>query len=147
MKEKTDKLITWVALGIAVLASIFAIIFAMNTANEGMFNVAYWITFLFVILSVLGMLGFFCLRFIKNFKENPAKARKTLIVIGVAVVVCLLAFLLASGTDVPKALLDKNGLTEATSKWIGTACIAVYILVIAAIASIIYVECAKMFKK
>ena len=147
MKEKTDKLVTWVALGIAILASIFAIVFAMNTANEGMFNVAYWIVFLFVLLAVLGMLGFFVLRFVKNFKENPAKARKTLIVIGIAIVVCILAFLLASGNDVSKALLDKNGLTEAASKWIGTACIVVYTLVFGAIAAIIYVECAKMFKK
>ena len=104
MKEKTDKLVTWVALGIAILASIFAIVFAMNTANEGMFNVAYWIVFLFVLLAVLGMLGFFVLRFVKNFKENPAKARKTLIVIGIAIVVCILAFLLASGNDVSKAI-------------------------------------------
>lgn len=147
MKEKTDKLVTWVALGIAILASVFAIIFALDTTNEGMFNVAYWIIFLFVILAVLGMLGFFVLRFVKNFSENPAKARKTLLVIGIAIVVCIVAFLLASGNDVSKALLDKNGLTEAASKWIGTACIMVYTLVLGAIAAIIYVECAKMFKK
>jgi len=151
MKEKTDKLVTWVALGIAILASVFAIIFALDITNEGMFNVAYWIIFLFVILAVLGMLGCmlgsFFYRLIKNFKENPTEAIKTIIVIGIAIVVCIVAFLLASGNDVSKALLDKNGLTEAASKWIGTACIMVYTLVFGAIAAIIYVECAKMFKK
>ncbi|MBR1792313.1 MAG: hypothetical protein IJ764_01550 [Bacteroidales bacterium] len=147
MKEKTDKLITWVALGIAILASIFAIVFAMNTLNEGMFNIAYWITLLFVVLALVGMVYFFCVRFLKNFKENPAKARRTLIVLGIAIVVILISYLCASGTDVPMAMLDKNGVTTGTSKWIGAGAIMVYILVIAAIIAIIYVECAKMFKK
>lgn len=147
MKEKTDKLITWVVLGIAILASIFAIAFATNTQNEGMFNIAYWITFIFVIISVLGMIAFFILRFVKNFQENPAKAKKTLIVLGIAIAVILVAFLLSSGVDVPKAMLDKNGVSEGASKWIGAGAITVYILVFAAITSIIYVECAKMLKK
>ena len=147
MKETTDKIITWVSLGIAVLAAVFAVIFALNTQNEGMFNIAYWITFLFVILSIIGILCFAILSLVKNFQEKPAQARKTLIVAGIAVVVCVISYLLATGSDVSAALLDKNGLTEGTSRWIGAACILVYILVIAAIASIIYVECAKIFKK
>jgi len=146
MQEKTDKLITWVLLGIAVLGGIFAIIFAWKDASA-MFDVAYWITFLFVIIALLGMIGFFCVRFIKNFSENPKKARMSLIVFGIAVVVAVLAFILSSGTDVSNELLLKNGLTESTSKWIGTACIVVYILFFGAVASIIYSECSKMFKK
>ena len=146
MQEKTDKLLTWVLLVIAVLGGLFAILFAMNNKG-GMFDIAYWITLLFVVIAIIGMIGFFFVRFIKNFSENPKKARTSLIVFGIAVVVVALAFILASGTDVPNELLLKNGLTETTSKWIGAACIGVYILFFGAVASIIYVECSKLFKK
>ena len=66
---------------------------------------------------------------------------------GVIVVACVIAFVLAKGTDVSPALMEKNDITEGTSKLIGAACILVYILVIAAAVSIIYSECSKALKK
>ena len=148
MKEKTRKLLTWICLGLAIIGSIFAIVFAMNIEkNSGMYNIAYGIVAAFVVLSIVAILAFVLVQFIKNFKDNPKKAMKSIYVLIIAVVVCLVSFLLASGTDVSQALLDKNNLTESTSKWIGAACILVYILVIAAICSIIFVEVSKLIKK
>ncbi len=148
MKEKTRKLITIIGLGLAIVASIFAIIFALDIEkNSGMYNIAYGITFAFVVLSVIAILAFVLLQFFKNFKDDRKKAIKALAIIGLAIVVCFVSFLLATGNDVSQALLDKNNLTVSTSRWIGAACILVYILVIGAAAAIVYVEVSKLFKK
>lgn len=148
MKEKTSKLITWVCLGLALVATVFAIIFALdNSKYSGMYNIAYAITGAFVVLSIVAIVVFVLLQWIKNFQDDKKKAVKSLIVIGVAIVVCLVAFILAKGNDVSKVLLEKNNITEATSKLIGAACILVYILVIAAAAAIVYVEVSKSLKK
>ena len=64
-----------------------------------------------------------------------------------AIVACLAAFLLAKGNDVTPALMEKQNVTEGTSKLIGAACILVYILVIGAAGCIVYSEVAKSFKK
>lgn len=148
MKEKTRKLITIIGLGLAIIASIFAIIFALDIEkNSGMYNIAYGITFAFVVLSVIAILAFVLLQFFKNFKDDRKKSIKALAIIGLAIVVCFVSFLLATGNDVSQALLDKNNLTVSTSRWIGAACILVYILVIGAAAAIVYVEVSKLFKK
>ena len=147
MREKTKKIITIVMLAFAVIASALAIVFATNQANEGTFWAAYWITFIMVILAIAGILVFACVKFVKNFKENPKQARKTLLAIAIAAVVVLVSFLFATGNDVSQVLLDKNNLTVGTSRWIGAACIMVYILVGAAALAIVYVECSKLFKK
>lgn len=147
MQEKTKKLITLVMLGLAVVASALAIVFAMNQGNEGPYWAAYWITAIMVVISLLGILGFAAVKLAKNFKDNPKQARKTLLIFAIAIVAVVVSYLLATGTDVSQTLLDKNNLTQGTSKWIGAACIMVYILVIAAAAAIVYVECSKLFKK
>ena len=62
-------------------------------------------------------------------------------------VVCVLSYVLSSGTDVSPAVMEKFDISEGTSKLIGAACYMVYILVIAAAVSIIYTAIAKSFKK
>ena len=63
------------------------------------------------------------------------------------VVVLVVSYLLSKGNDVTLALMEKNNITESTSKLIGACCIVVYILVIGAAASILYTEVAKLIKK
>ena len=100
-----------------------------------------------VVISIIGILGFALMKLIKNFKENPKQAKKTLLIFAIAIVAVVVSFLLATGTDVSQALLDKNNLTVGTSRWIGAAVVLVYIMVIAAALAIVYVECSKLFKK
>ncbi len=147
MQEKSKKMITLLMLGLAVIASILAIVFAMNQNNEGMYWAAYWVTLVMVVISIIGILGFALMKLIKNFKENPKQAKKTLLIFAIAIVAVVVSFLLATGTDVSQALLDKNNLTVGTSRWIGAAVVLVYIMVIAAALAIVYVECSKLFKK
>ena len=148
MKEKTDKLLTLVMLGLAVVASVFAIVFALNTDKfAGLYNIAYWMLLLLVICSIAAIVIFAGKKLGDNFKTQKGYAKKFCIILGAAVVVLLASFLLAKGTDVSAVLLEKNGLTESSSRLIGAACILVYILVIAAACSIVYVEVAKLSKK
>lgn len=148
MKEKTSKLITFVCLGLAILATVFAIIFALDISKySSLYNVAYGITGAFVVLSIAAIVIFALVQWLKNFKNDRKKAMKSLYVIALAVIVCIVAFLLAKGNDVSNVLLEKNNISEATSRLIGAACILVYILVGAAAVAIVYVEVSKSFKK
>lgn len=148
MKEKTDKILTLALLGLGVLATVFAIIFALDIEKfSGMFDIAYWLMLILVVVSIAAILVFLIKKLGDRFKSEPGYLKKFLILIGIIVVVCLASFLLAKGNDVSAVLLEKNNLSESASKLIGACCIMVYILVIAAAAAIVYVEVAKLSKK
>ena len=157
MKEKTDKLITWCGLGVALVCFVLAILFAMNNGSDvksldavqqgGLFDTIYWILVALVGISIIAILVFLCVKLADRFKNVPGYAKKFFIILAVAVVVCVLSFVLAKGDDVTLALMEKNDITEGTSKLIGAACIMVYFLVIGAALCIIYAEVAKSFKK
>lgn len=157
MKEKTDKLITWCGLGVALVCFVLAILFAMNNGSDvksldavqqgGLFDTIYWILVALVGISIIAILVFLCVKLADRFKNVPGYAKKFFIILAVAVVVCVLSFVLAQGDDVTLALMEKNDITEGTSKLIGAACIMVYFLVIGAAICIIYAEVAKSFKK
>ena len=157
MKEKTDKLITFVGLGVAILCFVLAVLFAMSNGSEvktladvqkgGLIDTIYWILAALVIISIVAIVIFLCVKLVDRFKTVPGYAKKFCIILGVAIVACLAAFLLAKGNDVTPALMEKFKVTEGTSKLIGAACILVYILVIGAAGCIVYAEVAKSLKK
>ncbi|MCR5821533.1 MAG: hypothetical protein K6F85_01255 [Bacteroidales bacterium] len=148
MKEKTDKLVTLVCLGLAVLATVFAVVFALDIDNNAFFyGITYWMLLLLLGVSIVAIVVFLCKKLADRFKTQPGYLKKFLLLIGLVVVVLVVSYLLATGNDVNSALLEKNNLTEGSSKLIGAACIVVYILVIGAACSILYVECSKLFKK
>ena len=156
MKEKTDKLITLLGLGIAVVCTILAIVFAMNNGGvkelsavqaNGLFDATYWILVCFIALALVAIFFFLVVKLAANFKEQPGYWKKFLLLVGIVIVVCVVSYVLSKGNDVPLALMEKNNVSESTSKLIGAACWIVYILVIGAAASILYTEIAKLFKK
>ena len=156
MKEKTDKLITLVGLGIAVVCTVLAILFAMNNGGvkelsavqaNGLFDAVYWILICFVVLAIAAILFFLVVKLANHFKEEPGYWKKFLLLCGIVVVVVLVSYLLSKGNDVTPALMEKQGISEGTSKLIGAACWMVYILVAGAAVAIIYSEVSKLFKK
>ena len=140
MKEKTDKLITIVCLCLAVVGSVFAVLFALK-GGDAFFDTAFWMLVAFIGVSLCAMLVFLCLRIAKG------KGWGFLIGIGLLVALVVVAFLLSKGSDLSPVFLAKNGATEGTSKLVGTACITTYVLCVLAILAIVYVEVAKLFKK
>ena len=156
MKEKTDKLITLLGLGIAVVCTVLAIVFAMNNGGvkdlaavqaNGLFDATYWILICFVAIAIAAIVFFLIVKLANNFKEQPGYWKKFLMLVGIIVAVVVISYLLSKGNDVTLALMEKNNISESTSKLIGAACWMVYILVIGAAASILYTEVAKLFKK
>lgn len=140
MKEKTDKLITIVCLCLAIIGSIFAVLFALN-GSSAFFDTAFWMLIAFIGVSGCAMIYFLVKRIIKG------KGWGFLIGFGLLVVLVLVAYLISTGSDLSSVFLAKNGATEGTSKLVGAACITTYVLCILAILAIVYVEVAKLFKK
>ncbi|MCR5444643.1 MAG: hypothetical protein K6E96_03025 [Bacteroidales bacterium] len=156
MKEKTDKLITLLGLGIAVVCAILTIVFAMNNGGvkelsavkaNGLFDATYWILVCFIAISIVAIVFFLVVKLANRFKEEPGYLKRFLILVGIVIAVVVVSYLLSKGNDVTLALMEKNNITEGTSKLIGAACWIVYIMVIGAAASILYTEIAKLFKK
>ena len=156
MKEKTDKLITLLGLGIAVVCTILAIVFAMNNGGvkdlaavraNGLFDATYWILVCFVVIALAAIVVFLVVKLANRFKEDPGYLKKFLMLVGIVVVVLVVSYLLSKGDDVTLALREKNDISLGTSKLIGACCWVVYILVIGSAVAIIYTEVAKLLKK
>ena len=156
MKESTRKLLTLVLLGIALVCTVLTIAFAISNGGvkelaavkqNGLFDATYWLLVCFVVLAIIAIVVFLCTKLAAKFKNEKGYAGKFLMLVGIVAAVVVVSYLLSKGNDVTLALMEKNNITESTSKLIGAACWIVYILVFGAAASIIYSEVAKLFKK
>lgn len=156
MKEKTDKLLTLVMLGVALLATVFAVLFAIGNGsadslegltNPGTFDVAYIILMCLVIAAIVGIFVFLVVKLVNRFMSDGKYWVKFLTVTVICVAVVVVSYLLSSGSDVPAEFLAKNETSEGVSKLIGAACIMVYILAAGSVISILFTEIAKPFKK
>ena len=156
MKEITRKIITFVVLGIAIVATVLSVLFAMNNGDvkdlaavkaNGLFDATFWILICLVAVSIIAILWFIIKGMAKKFAEDKGYWKKFLGILLAIVVVCIAAYAMSKGNDINQALMEKNNISESTSKLIGAACYVVYILVIAAACAIVYTEVAKSFKK
>ncbi|MBP5759664.1 MAG: hypothetical protein J6W45_09705 [Bacteroidales bacterium] len=163
MQEKTRKIILIAMLAIAVIAGVFAVLFAANMPDKDnltpdayeqamnsinpLFSTAAYILYIIILVAVVAILIFALWQLLKNFKDDRKKAIKTVLIIVVMLVVFLVSWLIARGDDVPAKLLAKAQMGEGGSKLVGAACISVYILFFASLLSIIYAEVSKLLKK
>jgi uncharacterized membrane protein len=81
---------------------------------------------------------------ITQIAKNPAGAKNAIIGIVAMVVLFIIAYVVADGSDA-ESFAGKN-ISEGTSKQVGTGLIAFYILAGAAILSILYSEVTRLFK-
>lgn len=141
MKEKTDKLLTLVLLGLAIVATVFAVLFAMqkkvDMPQSPLFDIAFWMMVVIIAVSIIAILIFLVKKLAARFKEEPGYLKKFLLLCALIIVVLVVSYLLAKGTDVD---LQKYKITEGTSKLIGAACIICYILTIGAAIAIAVTE-------
>ncbi len=147
MQEKTKKIILLAVLAIAIIAGVFAVLFATNQTNDALFSVAAYIMYAIIFIAIVAILLFALVQLGKNFKDNPKKAYKTVAIIVALGIVFLISWLVSSGADVSETMLEKFDLTQRGSKLVGAACVSVYILFFASLLSIVYVEVAKLLKK
>lgn len=95
-----------------------------------------------VILSVVGLLLALVFSAIKLFNDEK-NAKKTLAMIGGLVVVCIIAYMLASD----KTTVTSVEVSDSAVKQVGMGLITFYILIASAIGAIVYSEISKLTSK
>jgi H+/Cl- antiporter ClcA len=154
MKEKTDKILTLVLLGISIIATVIAVLFASGSDPKhvlqgvqeignnfsGMFDIAFYLLVIMVGISLVAIVFFLLKRLIGKFKDEPGYLKKFLLLVGVVVVLLIVPYLLSSGTDVSNLMLNKYNVTTSASRLIGAACILVYIIIFGAVLAILVTE-------
>ncbi|WP_255535164.1 hypothetical protein [Cellulophaga sp. E16_2] len=116
------------------------------TVGNGSMNFMFIITFILLAIAVLASLFFG----LKNVFSTPEGLKRTAIGVGGLIVVGILSYVFASGTDVSiEAMERKTGILtdESTIKTIGTFLNMFFILTIIAVGSMILPGVKKMFNK
>lgn len=141
MQEKTRKIIMWISLGVAVIVSILAILFAANQTKFGWtFDLAFWILICYLGLSIIVWLFYAII----SLKDKP---KKTIIFAGAIIVVAVASILLALGDTMPQEMLLRYETSEKTAKLIAIACYATYFTVIGALVMMLWAVISKSLKK
>ncbi|MBD0778340.1 hypothetical protein HPE56_11090 [Maribacter sp. ANRC-HE7] len=112
-----------------------------EAAQSGAMNTMFMITYLLLGIAVVASLVFT----LKNLFANPAGLKKTLFVLGGFILVVLISYVLASGTDISDDYMAMSD--ESTVKKIGMGLNVFFILTIVAILAIILPGIKRMFSK
>jgi len=112
-----------------------------EAVQNGAMGAMFMITYLLLGVAVVASLIFT----LKNLFSNPAGLKKTLFVIGGFILVVIVSYVLASGTDVDDKAMAMSD--ESTVKKIGMGLNIFYILTIIAVGSLIVPAVKKMFTK
>lgn len=100
------------------------------------------VTYVFIFLGVIGILGFS----IMHIAKNPSAAKSALFGIVGLLVVFVVTYVMSDGSDATTVFADE-GITEAASKNVGMGLRTFYVLTAAAIVAILYVEVSRLFSK
>ena len=156
MKKDFRKVYWTIAIIIGVVASICAIIYGVIFDNNiplseqstamMTWNVAYWSVIGLFCVSILIAACFAIIQIVKGLIDDPKKQMGTLIGVGVLIVVMIVSYVIASGTDIPKEVFEKTGSNYANSKLIGASMYTDYVLFGGVILSVLYAEIAKKLK-
>ena len=143
--QKTALTILWILAGASVIVT--ALYYLGGTANEvtgekNFTSIALiWAVALFVIAGI-ATLGFS----FANVFSDPKSLKSFLIILGIAVGLGLISYLMASSEPI-QSLVDINKeASPGTMKWVGTGLNATYILAIVAFFGIIASEVLRAFK-
>ena len=138
MNGKLSNIGKWVLAVLALITVALAVIFALNTfSNSGMFDIAFWLMAAMIVVALGAIVLFLVKKLAERFKTEPGYLKKFLVLVGLIIVLLVVSFLLAKGSDID---LIKYNISEGTSKLIGAACILCYILCIGAFLAIVVSE-------
>ncbi len=156
MKKDFRKVYWAIAIIVGVIASICAIAYGILFKNDmpieeqssamTMWNIAYWSVIVLGAASLVAAIGFSIAEIIKGLMYDPKKQMGILIAIALLIVVFVVSYLLASGTDIPVEVFEKTGSDPASSKLIGGCMYTVYVLFAGVILSLLYAEVSKKLK-
>jgi hypothetical protein len=151
MKNDFRKIYWAVIIIWGVLASFAALLYALffekNPATAEIFwSFSYWSAAIMIFVNIIIALGFALSQIIKGLIENPKKQIGILIGVGALILVFIIAYALASGTDIPKELFEKTGSNYGSSKVIGAGLYTVYALLIGVLVAAVGTEIVKKLR-
>jgi hypothetical protein len=80
-----------------------------------------------------------------NMSKNPKSLKRALIGVGALVVITLVGYLMADGSDFVTYNAEL-GVTESASKWSGAGLNAFYLIMFVTIGAVLYAELSRFFK-
>jgi len=132
---------------IASLCSLcYALFFENASLSQVFWNLSYWTVVIFVVISIISALGFATGFIVKGFIENPKNQMKIIIAFSSMIILLVVTYILASGSDVPKELFEKTGSNYDNSKLIGGSLYAVYVLIFGVVITALYAEITKKLR-
>jgi FtsH-binding integral membrane protein len=143
--------IVWGIIGTAATL-IYALLFDDKISIEQQptatlfWNIAYWTMVAMFIISIVGALGFAISQIVKGLIEAPKKQMKILVSVAALIVIFVILYTLASGTDIPQMLFEKTDSDYSNSKLIGASLYLVYALLAGVVLSVLYAEVTKKLK-
>lgn len=107
-----------------------------EAANNGALNAMFWITYILLGIAIVFSLVFA----LKNLFSDSANLKKTLFVVVGFLLVCVIAYVLADGTDVSIQEMSERGIetSETTIKRIGMGINIFFILTVIAVGSMLW---------
>ena len=143
-----------VKIALAVIGLISAILWyqlpsqdmpASEAVQSGALTGMFAITYILLAVAVVSSLLFTLI----NLFAHPQKLKKTLVVIGVFLILLGFSWAISSGTDVNLDEMARRGIptTESTVKNIGTGLNLFFVLVIVAVGSMVWGGIKKMTSK
>ena len=112
-----------------------------EAAQSGAMNTMFMITYLLLGIAIVASLIFT----LKNLFSNPQGLKKTLFVVGGFLLVVVISYVMASGTDVDPEFMAMSD--ESTIKKIGMGLNVFFILTIIAVAALVIPAIKNMFSK
>jgi hypothetical protein len=108
---------------------------------DSLINIGIILTYVMIGAATLSTILFG----LKKMLSNTKNAKKTLYTIGGLIIVSIVSYIIASG-DVLSSY-EKYDISSAQAKNVGMGLVMFYILAAAAIASVLFAELSKAFKK
>ena len=139
---KITSILLWVLMAVSAVFSIMLFIDGSDAWISNSIKFSYILTFLAAAFALIFGIASFVMKLV----SSPKKALVTLLPILAFLGVILLAYNLASGEIMEISSLDEV-FESSVYKWSGAGIYLTYILLILAVASIIFVEVSKFFKK
>ena len=138
MKDKIANITRWILIVLLAISVIPGVMFYLGFLGTDMFlNIAKLLLLIAAIIMVLSP--------IYGIITNPQNIVKLLISVGLIVVVVILGYALA-GDSVSEVQSVKHGLTQTSSKMVGTGLYVTYIAFGLTVLSLLYSSVIKIFK-
>ncbi len=138
MKDKIANITRWILIVLLAISVIPGALFYLGILDTEMFlNIAYMLLGIAALVMIMSP--------IYGIVTNPQNIVKLLISVGLIVIVFILGYVLA-GDSVTEVQSVKHGLTQESSKMVGTGLYVTYITFGLTVLSLLYSSVIKIFK-